>query len=144
MRAIIKSMISFTINGNHQNENGNPLPKARKTFRQQWTDGAERYHQYLDYVRGAFLDEFEKPKHRDLRKKFLSISGRKPLDTGDRKCKMRIFIEWGTNAHGDPENIFGAIADAIFENDKFLAGEFDFEQKPTGKGKVRCELEIYE
>lgn len=141
MRAIIKSMISFTIRGNHENENGNPLPKKRFTRRQQWTDPAESYHQYLDYVRAEFLEEFTKPKHKVLRK-YLSLSGRKPLDTGDRKCRMRIRIEWGTNGHGDPENIFGAIADAIFENDKFLAGEFDFEQKPTGKGRVHVDIEV--
>ncbi len=137
-------MIEFTIYGNHENKNGNPLPKARKTGRQQYTAAAHRYHDYLDYVRTSFIDQCAPNGRAKFDAKHLSFVGRKPLNTGDRKCKMWIFIEYGNNAHGDPENIFGAIADALFENDKYLAGDIDFAPDPTGEGRVYVKIEISE
>lgn len=142
----IKKMFKFSIKGNHENENGNPLPKARYTFRQQRSEGAQRYHEYLDHVRGQFLDELEKNKRISAYHKFIlqhvEYSGRKPLHTGDKKCRMRIFITWGSKHHGDPENIFGAIADALFEQDEYLAGEFDFDPIVRKSGRVDVEIEI--
>lgn len=141
-------MIEFTIKGNHENPNGNPLPKHRKTFRQQHTPEARRYHEYLDYVRGCFLDAIEKRGTIKAKDRWvldhLSFVGRKPFDTGDRKCRMEIFITWGSHAHGDPENIFGAIADAIFEQDKHLAGSFDFDPEPRAGGKVSVRIIVGE
>lgn len=136
----------FSIHGNHENEKGNPLPKHRKTFRQQWTPEARRYHEYLDYVRALFLDALSKGGRLKGRAKFdaqhLTFVGRKPLDTGKRKCRMEIFITWGSNAHGDPENIFGAIADAIFEQDKYLSGSFDFDPIPGKAGRVDVRISV--
>lgn len=137
-------MIEFTIYGNHEDEKGNPLPKHRKTARQQFTASARRYHEYLDYVRTSFIDQCAPNGRAKFDAQHLSFIGRKPLNTGDRKCKMSIFIEWGNNAHGDPENIFGAIADALFENDKYLAGDIDFAPEPTGAGRVTVRIEITE
>lgn len=133
-------MIKFTIKGNHENPHGNPLPKHRKTFRQQWTPEARRYHAYLDYVRACFLDGTTRSR-KEFRDCFY-VLGPKPLRTGDKKCRMRIKIYWSSRAHGDPENIFGAIADAVFEQDKYLAGEFDFEYCPKKRGRVDVEIEI--
>lgn len=135
-------MIEFTIYGNGNDENGNPLPKHRKTGRQQHTPAAQRYHEYLDHVRTSFIDQCAPNGRAKFDAQHLSFIGRKPLNTRDRKCKMSIFIEYADHTHGDPENIFGAIADAIFENDKYLSGEFDFNPIPTGQGKVTVRIEI--
>lgn len=135
-------MIEFTIYGNSDDPDGNPLPKARKTFRQQHTPEAQKYHDYLDYVRAAFIDQCAPNGRAKFDAQHLSFIGRKPLNTGDRKCKMSIFIEWANHVHGDPENIFGAIADAIFTQDKYLAVDVDFEPIPTGKGRVYVRIEI--
>jgi len=139
-------MISFTIKGNHEDPSGNPLPKHRLTRRQQWSDKAERYHEYLEYVRGAFLDAIAKRGVIKAADKWMlehiGYTGRKPLFTGTEKCRMKIFIHWSSKAHGDPENVFGAIADAIFEQDKYLAGSFDWEYCPKKQGRVDVEIEI--
>lgn len=134
----------FSIHGNHENKNGNPLPKHRKTHRQQWTPEARRYHAYLDYVRAEFLSALQRSGKINSRqfRDFFYVLGPKPLHTGKRKCRMEIFITWGSNAHGDPENIFGAVADAIFEQDKFLAGTFDFDPIARSAGRVDVRIEI--
>lgn len=140
--------MKFTINGNHEDQNGNPIPKARFTHRQQFTSKAGRYHEYLDYVRGRFTDSCFKQGKVNAREKFdmqhFDFIDRKPLNTGNRKCFMRIFITWGSENHGDPENIFGAIADAIFQQDKYLAGAIDFDPVTRSAGRVDVEIQIGE
>lgn len=137
-------MIEFTIYGNHENKNGNPLPKHRKTGRQQHTASAHRYHEYLDYVRTSFIDQCAPNGRAKFDAQHLSFIGRKPLNTGDRKCRMHIVIEYADWTGGDAENIFGAIADALFENDKYLAGTFDFTDERKGEGRVHVSIEITE
>ena len=62
--------------------------------------------------------------------------GPKPLTIPEGfKARMDLKIWWRNDAHGDPENVFGSIADALFKNDKNLAGSFDFEEK-KGRGVV--------
>lgn len=128
-------------------EFGNPLPKARFTGRQMHTDKAQRYHEYLDDVRMQFIEQCYLAKSITAKEKFdmqhFSLIDRKPLHTGDRKCHMKIFITWHNHNHGDPENIFGAIADALFEQDKYLTGSFDFDPYPIdGGGQVVVEISI--
>jgi hypothetical protein len=138
-------MISFTIKGNQENPNGNPLPKNRKTYRQQWTTEARRYQEYHEYVRGIFLGallESKKISHKQFRDLYYCSGGRKPIDSKKIKGRMKIFITWADETHGDPENIFGAIADALFVNDKYLAVVADFDPIPKGKGRVDVEIEI--
>lgn len=134
----------FQINGNHENPHGNPLPKHRKTHRQQWTPEARRYHAYLDYVRAEFLEALQRAGkiNRKEWRDFFYILGPKPLHTGKRKCRMEIFITWSSNSHGDPENIFGAIADAIFAEDKYLSGSFDYDPTPRKKARVDVRISI--
>ncbi|HOB90282.1 MAG TPA: hypothetical protein PKG74_03070, partial [Candidatus Colwellbacteria bacterium] len=110
----------------------------------QWTPEARRYHGWLDYVRAEFLGALQKAGkiNRKEWRDFFYILGPKPLHTGRKKCRMRIFITWSSGAHGDPENIFGSIADALFESDKYLSGEFDFNAKPGTAGRVDIDIEI--
>jgi hypothetical protein len=39
---------------------------------------------------------------------------------------MDIKIFWSSDHHGDPDNIFKGIADALFTDDKYLSGSFNF------------------
>lgn len=140
----IQVMISFTIKGTHEGLDKNTQPKARFTFRQQRAryggrplERVSRYREYQDHVRAAFLDACVrdgKITKREFRDAFYGL-GPKLLKTGKRKVRMDIFITWGSGHHGDPENIFGAIADALFIDDKYLAGSFDFAEQP-GKPSV--------
>lgn len=55
-----------------------------------------------------------------------------------KKAYMDIFIFWADGKHGDPENIFGSIADALFWDDKHLCGSFDYvDEKGDGHVIVR-------
>lgn len=134
--------ITFEIAGNHDDPIGNPLPKHRKTMKQQWTPEAQRYHAYLEHVRACFLGEFMKDEYKATRAKYFTLAEREPLETGKLKCRMTLMIYWKNEAHGDPENVFGAIADAIFVQDKYLAPVVDFQLKPAGAGLVKARIDI--
>jgi Holliday junction resolvase RusA-like endonuclease len=49
---------------------------------------------------------------------------------------MDIKVYWMNGNHGDPDNIFKGLADALFINDKFLDGSFETNNAPDGKGRV--------
>ncbi len=132
---------SFTIQGNHEDIHGNAIPKIRKTYRQQWTPEAQRYVAWKVYVQDAFLrsllDIDFKVHVRSLR------VAKKPikLEEGE-KAVMDIRIFWKDETHGDPENIFGSIADALFYNDKNLDGSFKSEIAKDEKGRVEIIITI--
>ena len=144
-REVMKK-IKFTIKGNHQDPIGNPLPKIKKTRNSYWTKEAQRYAAWKIYVQVHFLDaaypklptvEFDAMKRR-------VASGGKPIALPlGTKAQMEIRISWKNGAHADPENVFGSIADALFENDKSLAGSFDFELADDGIGRVVIYIHIF-
>jgi hypothetical protein len=113
-------MKTFTaiIRGNHEKKNGNPLPKIKKTHYQHWTPAAKRYQAWKDYVLLEFLRQtgivtlWDRERNRPGR----PIQTERP----GRAAHLHVEIAWGNNAHADPENAAGAIADSIVENDKRL------------------------
>ena len=137
--------IKFSIHGNHEDKHGNPIPKARFTRAQHFAGFADRYREYLEYVRGIFHDAVYtsdgRLKRKDLEEYLTPLDG-KPLSTGKIKCRMEIFITWANETHGDPENIFGAIADALFKNDKYLAVVADFDGRVGRGGRVDALITI--
>jgi hypothetical protein len=133
-------MIEFSIHGNHESKHGNPLAKARFTRRQIFAGYADRYQEWLEYVRGVFFDALHKGGRISAKQKFdgehLTFTGKKPIPNLGRKTRMEIFITWGPGQHADPENVFGSIADALFTQDKLLAGSFDFDEQIGTGGRV--------
>lgn len=137
--------IAFTIKGNQEDPHGNPLPKIKKTRNSYWTKEAQRYAAWKRYVQLQFLgavrsqigpDEWNKAKRR-------IACGEKPIALPQgAKASMRLKILWKNRAHADPENVFGSIADALFQNDKNLAGSFDFESAGDGIGRVEAEIAV--
>lgn len=144
-------MIKFILKGNHVSKVGNALPKKRFTRRQQWTDGAKDYHEWLDFVRAEFLAallESKKIEFKEFRKLFVACeygkesvaASRKPIYSGKHPARMRLMIYWNhPDVHPDPENVFGSIADALFKEDKYLAGSFEW---AVDKKHPRVEIEI--
>jgi hypothetical protein len=133
-------MYRFEVKGNPENPGGNPLPKLHTTRRQFWLEKSKRYTAWKDYVVGSLfkaLGDSEEAKPLALN---LAVKG-KPLDIGDGKASMKILIHFGNRHHGDPENIFGSIADALFVNDKHLVGSFDYVYS-TGQGRVEIEISL--
>lgn len=57
---------------------------------------------------------------------------------------MEILIHWNSGVHGDPENVFGSIADSLFGQDKYLAGGFDFKQSEDGCARVEVTITLEE
>jgi Holliday junction resolvase RusA-like endonuclease len=55
---------------------------------------------------------------------------------------MDIKIFWMNGIHGDPDNIFKGIADALFKNDKFLDGSFESHYSQDGKGRVEISITL--
>jgi len=137
-------MIEFEIAGNGIDPDANPVPKLKMTGRQYWTDKAQAYVVWKEHVRTCFVDALMAlpEKKQWIMGEYIKFSLDKPIMTGKLKCLMEIYIEWKDNRRGDPENIFGSIADALFDNDKFLAGSFDFNPEPTGAGRVRVRIFI--
>lgn len=60
---------------------------------------------------------------------------RKPKE----KTHLNVMVYFRNKKHADPENIRKGIQDAIFEDDKYVAGcvDFDYDSK-----NPRCEIEI--
>lgn len=137
-------MISFTITGNADDPKGNPLPKLKMTGRQHWTPGARRYVRWKRHVVVSFIEALAKLDQslaRDAARNYAAVG--RPLVLGGRHARMDIVITWNGGVHGDPENIFGSIADSLFHNDKFLSGSFTYRDE-SGPGQVEVNISISE
>lgn len=130
--------IQFTIEGNQDDPKGNPIPKIKKTFRQQWTPQAQRYAAWKEYVKECASPALIAAIV-DFRNDYL-LPKQKPIK-GTPEAVMDIVIHWANERHADQESIFGSIADAIFENDKELAGSFSAVH--DGQGKVEVTIELW-
>lgn len=134
---------SFTIFGTHEDTAGNPIPKIRKTMRQQWTPEAKRYVAWKGHIQKCFFDSLvgiDYPSHLRIMRVF-----KKPIQLfTDEKAVMDIKIYWRDGRHGDPENVFGSIADALFFNDKYLDGSFSSEVAQDSRGRVEVKININE
>lgn len=130
---------SFSIRGNHESDTGNPIPKIKKTYRQQWTPEARRYSGWKCHVQEAFLKSLLQIDF-NVHIRYMRLL-KKPIKIReDEKAVMDIRIFWKDDKHGDPENVFGSIADALFYNDKYLDGSFKSEI--AGDKKARVEIII--
>ena len=138
------AIIQFTIHGTHKGTEYNPLPKLKMTGKQFWTPRAREYVLWKQHVRASFLVACKDAGHlnnRELRDHLYVLDG-KPIKKSVAAGRMDIKITWSSEVHGDPENIFGSIADALFENDKHLAGSFQYNHSPDKKARVDVTITI--
>lgn len=136
--------IKFKIKGTHEDPRGNAIPKLKKTGKQFWTPAARRYVKWKEHCVKALIGEIEKRSPaaaREAARNYAALG--KPLVLATRRARMDIVVTWSDGKHGDPENVFGSIADALFHNDKYLAGSFDFKDE-YGDGQVDILLTISE
>lgn len=108
--------MQFTIYGNQEDKKGNPIPYHRSTQGGQWKPQVRRYHAWKDYVVKAFCEQTE-----------TKDKGKKPIEKSPEKLNMALLIYFKDKTHGDSDNIFKGIADALFENDKYISGSFDYD-----------------
>lgn len=129
-------LVNFAIHGSYKvvkkqivfDPEGNPLPKLKMTGRQFWTPQAKRYVAWKILVVNSFVKSLE-IAHPDIYKKALwrVTQGLKPIPGFKGKAHMSVDAYYRNHKHPDTENVFGSVADALFENDNNLAGIFDFE-----------------
>ena len=68
---------------------------------------------------------------------------KKPIKNTGKKVYMSLKITWADKTHADCDNIFKGIADALFQNDKYLASKgFDYKYAKDKCGKVEVEIEF--
>lgn len=122
----------FIIIGNQENLKGNPIPYHRTTQRAKYSPQHKRYMDWCVFVRQAYFSQVNNQKLT------WSLLSQKPLTTTkEEKARMDILIEYANESHGDGDNIFKGIADAMFENDKYLvAGSFESKQSADKVGRV--------
>lgn len=134
---------SFTIKGNHQTKDGNAVPKLKMTGKQHWTKKAQDYVKWKEHVQTAYLDTLKGNQHAQRIAAMNMAKFGKPIviDDQHKSAKMDIVIAWANEKHGDPENIFGSIADALFVNDEHLVGSFDaYHDDVAGSVEVKIKL----
>ena len=140
--------ITFNITGTQLDGSANPIPKQRLTLRQSWTPAAQRYERWKRWVRTAFVTggRILDAKPGDEARAFFMAAqreaalDRKPFDTKVHPARMTVVFAWRDERHPDPENAFGAIADALFQDDRHLAGAFEFEHGDKGGARVLLEI----
>lgn len=140
--------LTFTIRGNHEDPHGNPVPYVRSTRGALWRKDGKRYAEWKQFVRAAFLAVcFQNEKcipwiSKESARELYDLSI-KPIDTRQFwEARMNLMIYWRNRAHGDPDNIWKGIADALFADDRNLNGGFESAVAPDGKGKVEITIKI--
>ncbi len=126
---------------------GKPMAKLKMTGKQHWTPKARKYVAYKNHVQEciqpALIAAAIDLRERDPKKIMKGGRYLKPI-AKNGKMSMQIFCHFEDETHPDPENVFGAIADAIFVNDKHLASKgWDF-ACGTPESKVEVTIEIPE
>lgn len=104
-----------------------PIPKLKKTGGQFWTPEAKRYVAWKAHIVSSFLDGLKGgyPSLYEVCARRVA-QGAKPIPSLLGKAYMTVFAYYHNHKHPDTENVLGAIADALFENDSKLAGTFDY------------------
>lgn len=96
--------------------NINPVPYKRTTQRAKFADKEyKKYQQWKLKVVGEFIKEFKTYPHRVFEPK--------------TKYYVDIIIYYKDKTHGDSDNVFKGILDAIFAkplNDKYICGSMDY------------------
>lgn len=133
---------SFDIRGNQTDPFGNAFPKLKMTGKQSWTDKAQAYAMWKVYVQKAYLDSLPPDQYQQALRNI--FKHKKPIVLEkDALALMDLKISFKGGVHGDPENIFGSIADALFYNDKNLYGSF-LPLKGETAGRVHCIITVSE
>ena len=136
----MKKIIQFTIKGNPDDWHGNPVPYVRVVGRALWLPAARKYAAWKSYARKSFFAEYPAYVMYDCKRLLTDLQ---PFTTkASEKARMDLKIFWMNGLHADPDNIFKGIADALFENDKFLDGSFESDHAADSKGRVEVSITL--
>lgn len=132
---------TFTVRGNQEKPDGNPIPYFRTTQKSLWAPQAQRYFAFKEHIVTALLTAL--PEHRAVFDRELVTKG-KPLTLAPGEIAfVDIAIHWAPKGtHGDPDNIFKAVNDALFNDDRNVYGSMKPGQ-PLGYGQIDIKVSIY-
>lgn len=141
--------IPFELLGNPRDPQGNPLPKIKATKGMYWTDKVKDYQDWKHDIVKAFLDacpdEIEGVFQAEMAEQVIKNKRKhqKPIRVkkGER-WHLCVDCYWKNGVHPDAENVAGAIADALFFNDKDLELCATGGISSTKQGKVVALLTI--
>lgn len=135
--------IAFLVKGNGIEAAGNPMSKIRLTKAQQWMPKAQRYATWKAHVLNTALAAMRGAPEYPMMIRNLGTLG-KPFSTKKHiRGHMSVRIRFSDDTHGDPEGVFGSIADALFKQDKYLDGAFEGEMV-RGCGEVDVVITLKE
>ena len=130
--------MKFTIYGNQENVKGNPIPYHRTTQGSKWSEAHRRYESWKGYVVNSFLLSNGAIYCWAACENLASC--RKPLTSKKgEKWRIDIVIYFANERRGDCVNIMKGIEDALFHDDKYVTGSYDFFYD---KENPRVEVEI--
>jgi len=130
--------LKFTVAGNQEKEDGNPIPYVRTTQRGSWGKQVTRYHYFCAHVRVSFLDACQAwyTGQNEIRVGDVAII--RPYSSGIKQRPIsilvpatEIYVSLTTDitfryakdgikpsTHGDPDNVLKGVLDALFTDDK--------------------------
>ena len=121
--------MKFTIYGNHENRKGNPLGYHRTTQGSYWNKSSRRYYAWKQHVIDAYCEAGG----------LSDFSTAKPIPKSKKKIYLHTMTYFANDSRSDPDNVQKGIADALFQDDKYVAGSYDFD---FDKENPRVEVEI--
>jgi len=120
--------VKFTIYGNQENINGNPIGYHRTTQGSYWNKSSKRYYAWKQHVVAAYVKATG-----------VECGTDKPVAKSKDKIYLHTKIYFANNTRSDPDNVQKGIADALFQDDKYVAGSYDFFMD---KENPRVEVEL--
>lgn len=149
--------IKAIIFGNHQKQDGNPLPKPRMTRSAKWgiDARANRYFDYMRWFRREMLkasvssrdvDNFNKVLDESIRRIRNSCKlNRAPFTSSkDQEWHIKLWLGLKGEKRGDTDNIIKSVKDILFTEDKYaycyLQPVTFIDKKSTDKPFVKLEM----
>lgn len=101
----------------------NPVPYKRTTQKAKFVDkDYQRYQSYKNAIICAFIQKVGKHPHKLL--------------IGTNKWVVDVLVTYKDKRHGDTDNVAKGINDALFVNDKYVAGSYDYMYGDVGRVEV--------
>ena len=125
--------LTFTIRGNQEDPEGNPIGYHRTTQGSYWNEGSRRYYAWKEYVVAAF--------ERGTRR---TPKAGKPLALKKGEtAQISLKVYWKNGAHADLDNLVKGVLDSLFENDKYVNKiNASCEMAEDKRGRVEIEITI--
>ena len=132
--------IKFVIAGNPFDPKGNPVPYTRTTQGTKHTQRYQRYVRWVSYVQQHFCAQ--NPDATGMGKYTLNMfRHKKPILLAPELCaRVDIKIQWGNKKGGDGDNVLKGILDALFVQDKWVSGSYDWAVDPEHGGAVEVKI----